>query len=383
MLERTIPAGAAAPVLQRAWRFVAVPVLAFALAQAVLMVAAQRAGERPFKPSTWCRGDSGHYFAIAIIGYTFHPCDVKKPDGGGWCGTAGWLPAYPLLLRGARRLGYGIRPAAVVVALAFGVAALAMFVRLLLGAGRAPFLVVLAAALFPSAVYQHGAFPLSMFALFTIACLAALAGRRWRLAGVAGALAAFTYSTGWFLAAVAFAWCLLGGAGGDRRQRLRTAAATAGAILLGFAAVLVWHRLTVGAWDAFFRVQSGNAGLANPAATWLRRVAGVFDPAPEIVVPAAQTLVVTLWLATIAACAFRQRARLSAAERVVLLYTGVFWLAPLALGAGIALHRAESLLFPSLVLYQRLPRPALVLFALAGAALFYATGRLFLGSALL
>jgi len=92
---------------------------------------------------------------------------------------------------------------------------------------------------------------------------------------------------------------------------------------------------------------------------------------------------VTVWLVGLGIGAWRQRARLVPAERVVLLYLAVFWLAPLALGSGIALHRAESLLFPSVVLWRRVPRPALLAFAVAGVAIFWAMGSLFFRSALL
>jgi hypothetical protein len=64
------------------------------------VLATHRAGHGlfTFAPSSWKHWDSFNYIAIAQHGYTFYRCP-PAPKAPTWCGTAGWFPAYPLLLR--------------------------------------------------------------------------------------------------------------------------------------------------------------------------------------------------------------------------------------------------------------------------------------------
>ena len=370
------------------------PLVGYALAHGVLFGAALAAGVDPRRPASWCQGDSGHYLSIAARGYVLEPCGASlgaSLNDEPACGNVGWLPGYPLVVRVLRGLGIGVRPAALAVALLGGVAALRLLWSLALGPGggpsRTPALgLLLAAAFFPGAFYQHAVFPVSLFMVLALLCLEALSRGRWLAAGVAGAGAAFTYSSGIFLVLVAGLWCLGGGASGRFWRRFGPALAIGGAIALGLCAALAWQRIAVGAWDGFFRLQAAYGhSLHNPVATWWGRVSRLLPPGGEArsVLPAAQTLLVTGWMLTLAAGGLHARGHLARMERVALVYSGVFWLLPLVLGAGLALHRAEALLLPSLILWRRVPRGILTAFALGSVGVSWGMGVLFFRSALL
>jgi hypothetical protein len=373
-------------------RAVLPPLLAFALARAVLGAAALTAGVPPLRPGSWCRFDCSHYVRIALHGYELAPCPADSPYAGLWCGNAAWLPGYPLLIRAVHALGVSPRGAAFLVSGLFALATLALLWRVLLARATSPgsarpaasaALAALAlAAFFPGGVYAHAIYPLGPFGLATVLSLTAAARGRAVAAGLAGAAAAFTYPPGLVLAPVLAAGFLL-----ERRTdlaaRLRRAATGAVLTVAGFGAVLLVQHHDTGSWRAFALVMGGyHHSLGNP----LRTIADRVRPALQLpfdvttAVPGAQTLLVLILVAS-AALAVARAARAGTLGRLdlfVSLQTAAFWLLPLFLG-GIAegLHRRETTLLPLVLLTVRLPPAWQGLLAAAAAALTYPMALLF------
>jgi hypothetical protein len=383
-------------------RAVLPPLLAFALARAVLGAAAISAGVPPCKPGSWCRFDCAHYVRIALHGYELAPCFAGSHDAGLWCGNAAWLPGYPLLARAGHALGLPPRGAALTVSGAFALATLALLWAALgglpagplgcsLGAAAPPSRAAIAAlalaAFFPGAVYAHAISPLGVFGCAAVAALVLAARGRPLAAGLAGAAAAFTYPPGFLLAPVLGAGFLLGP--GTLPSRIRRAAVSAGAAASGFAAVLALQQHDTGEWRAFFLVQgSYHYRLQSPLGPLVGRIAPLLRPplGDRRDTLAAQTLLVAL-LVGAAVVASLLAARASAfgdRERFVALYVLAAWLLPLVIGEEQGgLHRREATLLPLVMLTVRLPVPVQVALTVVAAVLAYAVALLFFRSQLL
>lgn len=347
------------------------PALAFGFGRLVLFAAALRAfrrdGEALVSLEPWARWDSLHYLDIARDGYRLLSCaEVPGYPPQDWCGNTGWFPGYPLLIRLLLRAGIPEVPAAVLISAVFAFLALhALWTRFLdCRLERGPLLALGVAAVAPGAVYQHAAFPIAMLLFFQIRALDALARERVFAAGSWGAAAAFTYPSGVLLAAVIVAHGLF------RKRAVREILLPASLTALGFALVLLLHQLAVGDWQAFFKVQRKYGfGMGWPQDTLADRLARL--AADGTLFPTLQTLLVaTLMLAMLVALALRWR-RLGASDVLVSLHALIYWLAPLSLGGGLSLHRADALLMPAAFLTRRWPAPAQwgLLLALALTAL--------------
>lgn len=359
----------------------ALPLGVFLLVRIVLSVAALNSGYPPLKAGVWCRGDSGLYFSVAMAGYSLGPCpsDGDEPETR-WCGNAGWLPGYPLLIRVLRGAGLPVRPAAVLLSGLFGLLTLWLLSASFLD-GRPPadrLTTLLLAGFFPGHIYYHAAFPLSLFTFLVLLTLRELEHGRFGRGGLAGSGAAFTYPPGLLLGPVAAAWLLT--RPGAWRTRLARAAATGALVVAGFGAVLLLLQLSVGAWDAFFRVQAKyHFEGTSPLATWATHVLALLQPPWEgrAEAPAAQTLLVGLWATSLLAANARRAWRDPGRPRLLAFYTLALWVFPLCLGGTLSLYRSESVLLPSVLLADGLPRWAKLAFLIGAAGLSYPMARLF------
>ena len=181
------------------------PLIAFVLARVALSIAARSAGYKPMLASTWMRWDSAHYLSVAARGYEFFSC-ARLPgyNPAEFCGNAAWLPGYPLLIRGLTSVGFTPEQSGVLVAAGFAFAGLLLLWNVFLGPelNARNLLVLVLAAFFPGHVYCHAVFPISMCTFFQIAAIKLYISQQFLLAGIAGFIAAFSYSSGFFLAGV-------------------------------------------------------------------------------------------------------------------------------------------------------------------------------------
>jgi hypothetical protein len=163
------------------------------------------------------RWDAAWYLSIAHSGYGSHL--AVGGDGG-----AAFFPLYPVLVRGLGALGPGLVGAGVLVSMAALLAALYLIHRLAelelgwIGAGRlrpgmrsavapaderlrdVPRLAVLVTALFPMAFFFSAVYSEALYLTLSVGVFWMARQGRWAGAGVLGALAAATRSTGVLLA---------------------------------------------------------------------------------------------------------------------------------------------------------------------------------------
>lgn len=362
------------------------PLLAFVAAKLVLWAVATGGGVQLATERAWRHGDQGHYLAIAKEGYHLIECHKIGYVPDGWCGTAGWFPGYPMLIRGLTAVGVPAEVAAVALSNLFHLLSL---VILWLGflvrpkaddaasptrdatssdrvGVRAPsdspsqrWLLLGVAAFFPGQIFYQSAFPLSLFICAVLTSLWCLERGRFLLAGLAAAVAAYSYSTGFLLVPVLGLAILLHHRGPSWAETLRRLALVAGVAALGFAAVLLTHHLALGKWSAFFMVQAKYGhGLHEPLGTLLTAMKGLFGAPPSY--PALQTaLVAGLVLVLVVSSPWRLE-RERARDHTLRIYGLAFWLFPLIMGSGVSLFRAEALLLPLVPVMARLRAPVLV-----------------------
>ena len=352
---------AAAPV----WlRRLGPPLAAFAIAHARLWRAARFAGAEASDPAEWGRWDTAHYFAIAKQGYEFVWCGADSGDPPTMrCGNTAWLPGFPLLMRGLLQLGVQIEAAGAFIAGACALGTLIVFWNAFLGAQltAAAVLTLLLAAFVPGNIYHHGIFPVSLCTLFLVLALAAYARREFLWAGLAGACAAFSYSSGMFLAAVFGLHLLYAERHAPLTRQARQWLLTSGVTLLGFGAFLVLLEATTGRWSSYFIIQQKYA--YEPTWPWLaiwKRVEEASFVGREVV--HLQTVFVAVLALVLLWAAARSR---QSVDGLLALFVLFYWLVPLAMGGKLSLYRAESMLLPGLVLARRLPVPVLVILLLA------------------
>ncbi len=377
---------AAAPARPLPWRLllaVGPPAGVLLLANGLWWAAAQVSHHNYPRSLLWVRYDSLHYLQIAGRGYTLVTCAGHSVHYGKgyWCGDAGWFPGYPALIWLLEHLGLSGPDAGVLLSSAFGLAMLTLLWNGFLGrrADARSVLALALAAFFAGQVYQRAVFPISMEIFFLLATVWLAARQRWLAAGLAGAAASFTYSTGFLAALAVAAWVLL-----DRtipgRAKLTAIALSGGLTAAGLLAVLAVQFTDTGVWGAFFKVQKKYHyhGLHLPSGKFLATVSPLFRHRLSLTAaPAAETLVVAVFCVCLVVWAALRRRELVAAEHLVLSVTLWFWLFPLALGAGLDLYRSEALLVPSVVLARRLPLPLQAMFLVAMVALAFAMSVLF------
>jgi len=347
---------------------VLVPLGVFLGVRLLFAAAAHQAGYAPFDAAIWTRWDSGQYLSIATRGYDLVDCARIGYAPQGQCGNAGWMPAYPVAIAAAMRLGIAPLRAAVAIPAAFE-----LLLLLLLWNGvfvRKNLFALVACALAPGAIYFHAAFPISLCAFFVTLALWLLSHERFVLAGLAGAVAAASYSTGFLIAPVAAIWAL--SRPDTSVRRLANAAVSGGLAAAGLIGVLAYHQVKLGAWNAFFLVQEKyDHRLVSP----LARIVAQAQRRDVLALAGTETLVVAALFAALAVfCLWR---RFIARH---LLYFGcglLFWLFPLCL-ANVELTRSEALVLPALVLLDETPTAAsacacaaLLLLAWPIAQLFY------------
>lgn len=322
------------------------------------MWAATKTGHDPWLAETWSRWDSAHYLAIADKGYEFFSC-ARMPgyDPAQWCGNTAWLPGYPLAIRALALTGFRPALAGVILSALFALAALGVIwnafldaelsIRNLLALGLATF--------FPGYVYDHAVFPISMFALLQLWSLRMYAAERFGWAGAFGAAAAFSYSSGLFLAGVFGLHVLIAQRARSYVEQLRILCATSGAVVLGFLAAITLQRIQVGAWNAYFMVQAKYAyAFRTPWQAWQEHWEKMVGDWPAAIGPSNQTIFVAL-LCTSFLVFLPWRRGLARSEGVLSLFLLVYWLVPLMMGGQLSIYRAEATLLPAVSLAKRLP----------------------------
>jgi hypothetical protein len=362
--------GPAAPSRRARLLLVALPpLLGFLLGQALDYVAAAHYGFAGgfLGPGQWIHKDSHLYLAIANRGYTLFRCHKSTIPPHSYCGNAGWLPLYPGLIKLLRIAGTPRTWAGKYLAEAFALGTMVLVWMLIGPSWSAPCLLALAlAAVFPGQIYYFAVFPVSLVAFLCLAFLLLLTRRRYVLAGLAGAAAAWAYPIGFLLPAVAVVYTAIADRGRSFMAWLDRVLPSAGIAALGTVALLATYQVWVRVWDAYFLVQAkyGN-GFHDPAVIFLQSLTGA-PPARYAIqganegykfLPAkAQTILVAALVLTLAVAALTVwRTSLTRTGWAVLCYTVIVWLFPLTQSIAVSRYRSEALLIPCVALVRRLP----------------------------
>jgi len=366
------------------------PLAVFILVRALLVAASFQTNADALDRGTWIQWDSHFYLQIARSGHEISPCSVHSTGSKqGWCGNTGWMPGYPYLLRALARTGVSLETMAVALSTACAFLVLLLLWSLFLGPDPTPrnLAVLAVAGFFPGFVFLHAAFPLSLELVFLLLATACLVRERYLPAGLAGAAAAFTYTSGALFAAVAAGWLTIRLLKGDLSfpAWVRGLLLASGLTAAGLALVFVIHWGATGHWDALFKIQSQYVeGVHNPLSTFLGKISRVVRwPYRMKTAISWQTLLVavfSLWF--LVKNAVRPR-EISDRNALLLLYLLVYWLSPLFAGPGLNIYRSEVLLLPAVALLEGERVSVTALFAVGFLSVGYALSVVFFRGLLL
>lgn len=338
-------------------RALVLPLLVVALTQVAIRTVARHCGEDPGRNRTWVHWDAYRYVDVARHGYVEASRDPLASN-------TGWFPGYPLLMRVVSETTPIAIPLAGRLVSAAGLLALLMVLEAaLLPAARWPhrLLVLLVAGFFPGWMYFHAVFPQSTVVFFTLASIALAARHRWLLAGVSGALAAFTYPTG-IVVIVPLALQAARDGGRTVRERVVALVQAPGVALMGLAAVATMHRIQVGNWDAYVRFQGHlGAGLFNPVAVLAQHLAPILrlEGSAEPLI-SFHTAVTTFLLLGATAAWWQERERMRTVDTALLLYAAVLWVFVNAAGPELSIYRQSAALVCLVPLLARFSTVAVV-----------------------
>jgi hypothetical protein len=323
-----------------------------------------------FKPELFIHYDAFLYQSIAEKGYEFYPCRgyhiSNDFHGQQYCGNAGWLPLYPWLMR---LVHLGVRNWAWCAVLLSGAAFLGCLLILwnaFLKRDRgARSLVLLAfAGFFPGQTWYASGYPVSMILLLIWIAFLLLDRRQYLLGGLAGGLAAITYSTGFLLFFVFGLWLLITDHREPWLKRIRHQLELPGLVAAGFASFLVLHAVRLHAWNAFFKTQAKYGhGVHNPILTFVQKTAPLWKGQLWLDYgrfPLQTVFVAVLVIAICVESWRRRREGITPLNLLALIYTLTYWFVPLVIGAGVTIYRAESLLMPMVLLLRRWPVRVLI-----------------------
>ena len=254
------------------WTWGALPPLVAWMFLRVIVTIGSPKWVRPwsFSATPWTRVDAFNYLAIASSGRHVAPCDPKIQiliPGAHFCGTAGWLPGYPYLLRATGSLfsvSYDV--AGVVLS---NLAALAVFMVLWRGLlwKKPPVKALLVLGLlasFPGAVYAVAVFPISMATLGIAVSIVSFKQGRPLIAVLGMTLATFTYPSAIYALPALFLalwWTLERDASASRKVgRL----ALGGIAVLPYVALVVHDELVFHRWNLYLEMQRGAGSTLLP-----------------------------------------------------------------------------------------------------------------------
>ena len=340
-----------------------------------LVVAARWAPARDpftFTTSLWARWDTYNYGSITQFGRTFGSCHrppfaaLPNPSGATWCGTAGWLPGWPWMIRVAQTMGASIPDAGLVLSWAalgatvflvwFGWCRMLHPVRALL--------VMVGVGVFPGAVYDFALFPTSVALAATTAAILVATRERFLIAAALMTVAGLCYPSAWFAAMGLAAAMLVGGLALGVRQAIRRG--LWGIAGLSSLVILALHdQAAFGHFNAYVLVDTGPGLDATgfPGSSLARLVIGRATPEQRPLgrvaanALALQALLAVLVAVGAAVAGAWRWARSQAVDELYPGAVGLFVVVGIAiLGAnGGAWNRSVVLAAPCMVCLRRLP----------------------------
>jgi hypothetical protein len=364
------------------WAIVPPVVVWFVVRIAVTIASPHWVRPWSFSPTPWTRVDAFNYLDIATYGRRLAACPDKLIHffhGHITCGTAGWLPGYPLVLRGLHELtGLSVASSGVVVSSAAGLGALTvLWVGRLRHEPRTKGLLILTLfAMFPGAVYNFAIFPNSMAVLGLVGTVVALHHRRVVVATACMALATAAYPSTIY-AAFAFAFALVAIDPTCRTpSRILRRVGLAAVALAPYVALWVHDQVVFHRWNLYSQIQS-DAGVTilppkNPLAIlWhlvVKRdtITQVLQGPTASVWIAAQFVVATVLCCGAVLVAWRsRRGGLDLATEIYPVLAGISVYAGVFLsGTTGGVYRGIVVAAPSVLIFRRVSTKVLVILLL-------------------
>lgn len=349
---------------------------------------------RFFEATTWGRFDTWLYLDVARSGPSLERCQEGPWGPDDWCGTSGWLPLFPGVVRAATELtGWDDVVVGALVARLSHLALLGVvWFAVLRRRWRTPDVLALGAvSVSAGLVYLVAIFPMSLASLGVVASLALLDRKRWVWAGMAAGLAATAHTMAVAVVGAGILGIVVvdGRSGEGARFALRPTLGRVARFVAPaagcYVAMLAWYQWQVGRWDAPFLTQRkyGHHVTLPPQVVIERVTDLVAAPAGTPRWPLVQTALVAALVVAVVAVALPQWGRLERIDRYLVLATVALWSAPLAYGGVEAsYHRLEALVVPLGVLTRILPRWAQVTAVAALAVTAYGVARPFFSGAI-
>ena len=365
------------------------PVVAWLAANVLYWAAADRGGYDYLLVRTHARWDSGNYLNIARRGYALTHCAPTATSPfttADWCGTAGWFPLYPLGMRLVGALGLGQPRAGLLLAELFALGSLGLLWWLLGSIPRPtwpawpwPRCSPAACTNTPSSRSRWPSPP----DCCTWPCWRLAAGRPPGSPGLRRPppTSPASCSSPWRPSGCC--WNTADSGSTRRAHSARTVHVSA-LVLVGVLAVMGLQQAETGRWNGFLLVEAKyGTGLHNPATTFVNTVVRQAPPPGASgqslagqPAPRDQFRLVTI-IVPVAVAATLTAGEQTPLELAVLLYTALFWLAPLVAGGHLAQYRMHALLTPSVLLPRRLPAAVAGILALLSALVAWQMAGLF------
>lgn len=347
-------------------------ILAFILHTAFIQTGGLQSGHSVFKAADFVRYDSYLYQEIARNGYDLFPCHEKFEEydetSGAWCGNAGWMPLYPLLIRILHATGLHEYTASYLISTFFCLFTY-IFTALLIRqyTGKAWSLLMLPAIFFPSSVYYNAAFPVSLMLCLMLAGIYFWNEKKYTATLLCSLLLPLSYSTGFTGALI---WMLYAFILYKRKDsRTKQAFYTSLAYAAGFLVFMTWQWIATGTWNAFFLVQAKYGhGIHNFLPDLRDLFLGIFGPGLQVNWQPVQTLLIlgtTVYFIT----NYKSTSNMQLLPLIVVGFLGLF---PFLIGSNqLSMFRAESLLLPMILLLPE-KKNVLLILSICFAVLNYA-----------
>jgi hypothetical protein len=203
------------------------------------------------------RWDSWNYLYIAYKGTSLHVCTWGDTNFWlTWCGTAGWLPGYPVMVRLIQKLGFPMLTSAGIVTLTAWL--LTLFVVwygwLRYTSKARSFLTLLLFAMFTGAIYTFAVFPMSCATLFIVLGYYFAGQRRYILGGLSLLTAGLMYPVVWYISVamvLVALWHMRTNGVRAASRELLTGVLGLGAL----PALFIYDAISTHHWNAFFLYQ--------------------------------------------------------------------------------------------------------------------------------
>ena len=335
----------------------------------------------------WFRWDAGHYLKIAENGYTYFSCAElegfpKNTDA--MCGTTGWFPGYPLLIRWFRFGADYILVGSIISKVFFFITLFLTSFLLKIKKINAKNIILIFIAVFGfGSIYYQAIFPMSATLTFMLLAIIFFQKKKFWMVAISCFIVSFMYSTG-FLLSIVLGLALMFESKTDFKDRFINAAIINIFGALGVLLFFALLQIEVGEWAAFINVQAKYGhGFETP---W-KRIGAMLNSIPKPLfvltnVIYLQSIVVLIGYLVISFYFITKKWYQDKLKLIAYIFISAYIIFPWTIGGNLSMYRAESLLLPVVFLLKDLRIKTLIAILIIEIALWLPMSYLFLDSIL-